>query len=92
MENKLKGLIANCTIIPSLASIKSDGTIELIDEFALNKKKNYEAYNDFMKKLYAYENCDISYGKECKEPHCKFAVLHFENNKTICFTCGRKDK
>lgn len=45
-----------------------------------------------MKKLYAYENCDISYNKECKEPHCKFAVLHLENNKTVYFTCRRKDK
>ena len=92
MENKLKGLIANCTIIPSLASINNDGTIELIDEFSLYKKKNYEAYDNFMKKFCAYENCDISYNEECKEPHCKYAILHFENNKTVYFACGRKDK
>lgn len=48
-------------------------------------------YEKCINKLYNFEKCKIETGAICKEPYCKYAVMHLESGKTVYFTCGRKE-
>lgn len=46
-------------------------------------------YDDYLKKINAYENCEKNYGEDCPQPRCQYCVVHLKNGEKIWFTCGR---
>lgn len=47
-----------------------------------------DKHNKFLQELSWHDQCDTQQGVICKHPHCRYSVLHLENNKSIYFTCG----
>lgn len=48
-----------------------------------------KTWQKWVNKFNIYEHCDKREGAKCYECHCKYSILHFKNNTSIYFTCGR---
>ena len=46
-------------------------------------------YDKWAKKVMTHLTCPCSNGDKCPEGHCYYAIMHFENGKSLYFTCGR---
>ena len=46
-------------------------------------------YENWIKKLNAYNTCKCARGDKCKEPDCYYSVMHFNCCQPLHFTCGR---